>query len=70
MRSRNDQYISDSGQHKDGNGIIYHRFVEDRKHLLAYALGYGVKAGAASAGEYNSFHNNGLKILTSLRSSE
>jgi hypothetical protein len=50
MRSGDNEDIPDPSQHKDGDGIIDHRFIEDREQLFAYTFCDGVKTGAASAG--------------------
>ena len=41
-RSGDDQYVADSGEHEHGNRIVDHRFVVDRKQLLADSFGDGI----------------------------
>ena len=56
LRRRYDKYISDSGQHEYRDRVIYHRFVIHREKLLADPLGYRIKPGAGSSGQYDAFH--------------
>ena len=58
----NDEDIPDTGQHQDGDRIVDHRLVIDGQKLLGNSFGDGIEAGAAAAGENDSFHNSGLNI--------
>ena len=42
--------------HKHRYRIIYHRFIEDRKHLLANPFGNRIEACTAASCQYYSFH--------------
>ena len=44
------QYVPDSGKHKRRNGIIHHRLVVYRKHLLRHTFGYRIKPRAGTSG--------------------
>ena len=55
-RCGDNQYLPDSGKHKHGDRVIYHRLVENREKLLADTLGYGIQPRPASTGENDSFH--------------
>jgi ClpX C4-type zinc finger len=55
-RRRDDENISDSGEHEHRQGIIDHRFVVDREELFRDCFGYGMEATRPSACEKNSTH--------------
>ena len=61
LRRGDNEDFADAGKHQNRNGVIHHRFVENRNKLLADAFGNGVKARAAAAGEDNSFHSRLFK---------
>ena len=50
IRGGDDQDIPNTGQHQDGDGVIYHRFVKNREQLFAHAFGDGIEAGTATTG--------------------
>lgn len=51
-----DEDFADTGLHQCGDGVVDHRFVEDRKHLLADAFGDRVETGAGTTGQHYAFH--------------
>jgi hypothetical protein len=65
-RRRDDENISDSGEHEHGQGIIDHRLVVDWKELFRDSFGYGMEPGRPSAGEKNSTHRCPLNRATAL----
>ena len=56
LRGGDNQDVPDPGLHEDGNRVVDHRLVEDGQELLAHAFGDWIEAGAAAAGENDSFH--------------
>ena len=42
VRSRNNQYVTDAGQHQHADGIVHHRLVVDGQQLFADAFGDGI----------------------------
>ena len=52
------QNLADPGQHEDREGIVDHRFVEDRKQLLRNRKGQGVKASPSAACKNYAFHDS------------
>ena len=59
VRRRGDhQDPPDAGEHQDRQRVIDHRFVINRKELLAEGQGQRVEPGARAAGEDYAFHRN------------
>ena len=56
MWRRDNQYLTDPGEHQGRNRIINHGLIKHGKHLLAHPLGDRIQTSAASAGQYNTFH--------------
>ena len=55
--SRNDENITDPGEHQHADGIVDHRFVIHTEKLFGYAKSDGMKPRSGSACKYNTFHN-------------
>ena len=51
-----DENLSDASQHQHRDGVIHHRFVEDREELFAHSFGDGIEARAATSCQNDSFH--------------
>ena len=56
-RSRNNQDVTDTRQHKRRQRIINHRLVVNGQELFTRDHGQRVQARAGASGEYDSFHN-------------
>lgn len=56
MWGGDDEDFADTGLHQCGDGVVDHRFVEDREHLLADAFGDRVETGAGTTSQYYAFH--------------
>jgi len=51
-----DEYVPNSGQHEDGEGVVDHGFVVHRQQLFGDASGDWVQTGARASGEDDAFH--------------
>ena len=56
MWGRYHKDLPNAGQHEDGQGVINHGLVVDRKQLLRDRHGRRIKSGAGTTGEENAFH--------------
>ena len=59
-RSADNKYLTNTRQHQYRYGVINHRFVIHRKHLLRYSPSNGIQSRAGASGQYYAFHRSYL----------
>ena len=64
---RDHEDVADASLHQHRDGVIDHRFIEDRQQLFRHTFRDGVEACAGAAGQYYSFHTSVRFIVIRLQ---